>query len=89
LRICSTAEEELRRLSIKEVVAIKNLLQQKGLDWIGRHIVPKCHCAGFCLEDRCCGMVANLTAGYDENFHKEIHNDLEAKFQSILQNIGK
>jgi len=89
LRICSTAEEELRRLSIKEVVAIKNLLQQKGLDWLGRHITPKCHCAGFCLEDKCCGMIANLTAGYDEKFHKEIHSDLESKFQSVLKNIGK
>ena len=89
LRICSTAEEELRRLSIKEVVAIKNLLQQKGLDWLGRHIVPKCHCAGFCLEDKCCGAVSGLTSGYNEAFHKEIHRDLEDKFQAVLKNIGK
>jgi hypothetical protein len=89
LRICSTAEEELRRASIKEVVAIKNLLQDKGLEWLGRHIVPKCHCAGFCLEEKCCGMVKNLTAGYDGKFHEAIHASLEEKFRQVFNNIGK
>jgi thymidylate synthase ThyX len=87
LRICSTAEEELRRLSLKEVVAIKNLLQQKKLEWMGKHIVPKCHCAAFCLEQECCGAIKGLVNDYDETFHKEIHNDLELKYQKILEEI--
>jgi len=87
LRICSTAEEELRRLSLKEVVAIKNLLQEKGLDWLGRHIVPKCHCAGFCLEHNCCGAIKGLVPDYDEESHQEMHRDLEAKFQAVLNDI--
>ncbi len=87
LRICSTAEEELRRSSIKEVTAIKNLLQEKGLDWLGRHIVPKCHCVGFCLEQNSCGMVKSLNKNYDADIHKQIHADLEAKFQQNLENL--
>jgi hypothetical protein len=87
LRICSTAEEELRRASLKEAVAIKNLLQAKGLEWLGRHIVPKCHCAGFCLEENCCGMVKNINRGYDDAAHKEMHADLENKFQKIIEKI--
>ena len=85
LRICSTAEEELRRLSIKEVVAIKNLLQQKGLDWLAWHIQPKCQCAGFCLEEPSCGAVKNLVKDYNDDLHKEIHKDLEAKFYQVLK----
>lgn len=87
LRICSTAEEELLRLSLKEVVAIKNLLQQKGLDWLAWHITPKCHCAGFCLEQDCCGIIKNLVKNYDDETHKEIHKDLEVNFQKIIDTI--
>jgi thymidylate synthase ThyX len=89
LRICSTAEEELRRLSIKEVTAIKNLLQQKGLDWLAWHIQPKCHCAGFCLEENCCGMIKSLVKDYNDEFHKEIHKDLENKFRVILNSVDQ
>ncbi len=87
LRICSTAEEELRRLSIKEVVAIKGLLQQKKLDWLAWHIAPKCHTVGFCLEQECCGAVKGLVTGYDPEFHKVMHDDLEVKFKKALENL--
>jgi len=87
LRICATAEEELRRASIKEATAIKNLLQEKGMDWLGRHIVPKCHCAGFCLENNCCGAIKGLMRDYDESFHAQMHRGLETKFQSVLNNL--
>jgi len=88
LRICSTAEEELRRASIKEVVAIKNLLQERKMEWLARHIVPKCHCAGFCLERDCCGAIKGLTKDYDGDFHQSMHADLEKKFQTILNKIN-
>jgi len=89
LRLCSTVEEELRRLTIKEVMAIKGLLQEKKMDWLARHIAPKCHCVGFCLEENCCGTVESVTLDYDDEFHKEIHNDLEKKFQQALQEINE
>lgn len=89
LRICATVEEELRRLSIKEVVAIKGLLQEKGMDWLSWHIQPKCYCSGFCLEENTCGMVKNLTKDYDQDFHEEMHKELELEFKSILNNINR
>ncbi len=88
LRICSTAEEELRRASIKEVIAIKNLLQERKMEWLARHIVPKCHCAGFCLERDCCGAIKSLTKDYDGDFHRSMHADLEKKFQTISNEIN-
>ncbi len=87
LRVCATAEEELRRLSIKEAMAIKGVLQERGMEWLSWHIQPKCYCAGFCLEEQTCGMVKNLTKDYDDDFHKEMHADLEEKFRAVLENI--
>jgi len=84
LRTCSTVEEELRRLSLKEVIAIKNLLKKKKLGWLAEHIAPKCFAAGFCLENKCCGAIKALTKDYDEQFHKEMMKDLESKFQTTL-----
>lgn len=89
LRICSTAEEELRRLSIKEVAAIKRILNQKKIGWLAEHIVPKCHVVGFCLEEKTCGLIKSLSPGYDDDFHREMKQDLEKKFQNNLKNLGK
>lgn len=88
LRLCTTAEEELRRLSISEVNAIKNLLCQQNMDYLAWHIAPKCYDVGFCLEQNCCGKIGNLTANYDADFHKAIHKDLEQKFQAIMENLN-
>jgi len=89
LRICSTAEEELRRVSIKEVAAIKKLLNQRGLSWVAEHIVPKCHAVGFCLEEKFCPMIKPLVPDYDEKIHEKMKQDLENKFQENLKKLGK
>jgi len=88
LRICSTAEEELRRLSIKEVATIKKILNQKDLNWLAKHIVPKCHVVGFCLEEKFCNMIRPLVPNYNEKIHQEMKEDLEDKFQENLKNLG-
>lgn len=89
LRICSTAEEELRRLSIKEVAAIKKLLNQRGLGWLAEHVIPKCHAVGFCLEEKYCPMIKSLMPNYDDKFHEEMKQDLENKFQENYKKLGK
>jgi len=89
LRICSTAEEELRRLSLKEAAAMKGLLKRKGLSWLAGHIVPKCHVVGFCLEEKACSMIKALVPDYNEEFHEEMKKDLEIKFQENLKDLGK
>jgi len=88
LRLCTTAEEELRRLSISEVNAIKSLLHQENMDYLAWHIAPKCYDVGFCLEQNCCGKIGNLITNYDADFHKAIHKDLEQKFQTIVKNLN-
>ena len=89
LRICFTAEEELRRVSIKEVAAIKKLLNQRGLSWVAEHIVPKCHAVGFCLEEKFCPMIKSLVPDYNERIHAEMKQDLENKFQENLKKLGR
>jgi hypothetical protein len=87
LRLCATVDEELRRMTIWEVAAIKDYLDKKDLGWLAKHIVPKCQEAGFCLEGSTCGAVKALVPDYDENFHKEMHADLEIKFKNILNEL--
>jgi len=89
LRICSTAEEELRRVSIEEVAAIKKVLNRKNLNWLAEHIVPKCHVVGFCLEEKFCPMIKPLAPDYNEKIHEEMKQDLENKFQENLKKLGK
>lgn len=89
LRICSTAEEELRRLSINEVAAIKKLMSQKGLGWLAEHIVPKCQVVGFCLEEKICSLIKPLVPDYDDTTHQEMKQDLENKFEENLKKLGK
>jgi len=87
LRICSTAEEELRRLSLQEVVAIKGLLGQKKLDWLAWHIQPKCYTVGFCPEQEFCGVIKGLSPNYSSELHKEMQTDLEIKFNQTLNKL--
>lgn len=87
LRLCATVDEELRRMTIWEVAAIKDYLNKKNLGWLAKHIIPKCQEAGFCLEGSTCGAVKALAPDYDENFHKEMHADLETKFKNILNEL--
>lgn len=89
LRICSTAEEELRRLTIKEVIAIKKLLTRKGLNWLGEHIVPKCQIIGFCPEEKSCPMILSSVKNYNENFHQEMKTELNKQFEKNLKKLGR
>ena len=87
LRLCATVDEELRRMTIWEVKAIREYLSGRGMDWLAKHMVPKCQAAGFCLEPATCGAIRGLVPDYDEEFHKNMHADLEAKFQEVLKDL--
>ncbi|HIE36359.1 MAG TPA: hypothetical protein EYP89_03880, partial [Candidatus Omnitrophica bacterium] len=83
LRLCQTAEEEMKRNTLKEVRAIKNLLSQKGYKWLADFISPKCHTVGFCPEEKFCGQIFELVKNYNQQFHQEMKKDLEKKFQKF------
>lgn len=89
LRLCQTAEEEMRRNTIKEVSQIKDILVRKGYNFLARLIVPKCHLMGFCPEEESCPMILSQVPNYNEKFHKEMKQDLENKFQQNLKKLGK
>jgi len=89
LRVCQTAEEEMRRNSLREVAQIKNVLTKKGLGFLNKFIVPKCQIVGFCLEDKSCPMIFNTVKSYNEKFHQEMKEELKKKFQENLKNLRK
>ena len=89
LRVCRTAEEEMRRNSLREAVEIKKVLTKKGLGFLNRAIVPKCQIVGFCLEDKTCPMIYNSVKNYNERLHQTMGEELKKQFQKNLKNLTK
>ncbi len=89
LRICPTAEEEMRRNSLREVGQIKSLLTKRGLGFLNRFIIPQCQIVGFCLEDKSCPMIFNSVKNYNEKFHQEMRTELKKQFKKNLKNLGR
>jgi len=89
LRLCPTAEEEMRRNTLKEVLEIKKALKEKGYGWLNRFIGPKCQIMGFCPEEKSCGMILSSVKNYNERFHQEMKDELKKRFKKNLKNLGK
>ncbi|MBU0476755.1 FAD-dependent thymidylate synthase [Patescibacteria group bacterium] len=89
LRLCQTAEEEMRRNTKKEVAQLKELLSENGCGWLNKLIVPKCEIVGFCPEEKSCGNIEGRVGGYDEEFHQEMKQDLKKRFEENLENLEK
>ncbi|HPM08333.1 MAG TPA: FAD-dependent thymidylate synthase [Candidatus Pacearchaeota archaeon] len=90
LRICSTAEEELRRVAWDEVCQIKELLKQKGYIWLAKFIIPKCKIVGFCPEQKFCPIASTFAnKRYNEQYHKAMQEELFSEYQNKLKNLGK
>jgi len=89
LRLCQTAEEEMRRNTIREVAQIKNALNRKGYGWLNKLIVPKCGIIGFCPEEKSCSMILPLVKNYNEKFHQEMKTELKKRFQENYKKLGK
>jgi thymidylate synthase ThyX len=81
IRLCTTAEEQLRRVSRREIEQIKEKLKANGLEWLNWHIGSKCFNTGFCPEKNCCGVIKKEVKFYDEQAHEEIKNNLEELFE--------
>jgi len=89
LRLCPTAEEEMRRNTLKEVAQIKKILSKKGYGWLNKFIGPKCQIIGFCPEEKSCPMILSFVRNYNEKFHREMKAELKNKFEENLKNLGK
>ena len=88
LRLCQTAEEEMRRNTIREVGQIKKALDDKGCGWLNKLIVPKCGLVGFCPEEKSCPMILGAVKNYNEEFHQEMKKELKKQFEKNLKNLG-
>lgn len=83
LRLCSTVEEELRMMTIREVAKIKEILKKKGYNSLAECINPKCYAIGFCPERYHCKVIKTRVPYYDGNFHKMMQEDLNKNFQRL------
>ena len=85
LRLCSTAEPEMRKLTEIEMQLIKNS-EEVGED-VKSLIGPKCHSAGFCPElsfGKSCGKVKEKVVEYNEKFHDNFKKEREDYINSKL-----
>ena len=89
LRLCSTAEEEMRRNSLREVAQIKKALAKEGLGFLNKFIGPKCEIVGFCPEEKSCPMILSSVKNYNEKFHQEMKAELKKQFEENLKKLGK
>jgi len=89
LRLCPTAEEEMRRNTLKEVAQIKKVLSKKGYGWLNKFIGSKCQIMGFCPEGNYCPMILTSVKKYNEKFHQEMKTELKKRFQENLKNLGR
>jgi thymidylate synthase ThyX len=89
LRLCQTAEEEMRRNTLRETVQIKKSLAEKGYNWLNKFIVPKCQIMGFCPEEKSCPMILSAVKNYNEKFHQEMKEELKKKFEENLKFLGR
>jgi thymidylate synthase ThyX len=88
LRLCPTAEEEMRRNTLKEAAQIKNALSEKGLGFLNKFIGPKCQIVGFCPEEKSCPMILSSVKNYNEKFHQEMKTELKRQFEKNFKNLG-
>jgi hypothetical protein len=89
LRLCQTAEEEMRKNTGREVAQIKRVLNKKGYGWLGKLIVPKCGIVGFCPEEKSCPMIFSCVRSYNERFHQKMKKELKKQFEKNLKRLGK
>jgi hypothetical protein len=89
LRLCSTAEEEMQRLSWKEASQLKIAFKKRGLDFLNKFIGPKCQITGFCPEYKSCGLILPVVKKYNERFHQEMQEELKNLLEENLKKLGK
>ncbi len=81
LRLCTTAEEQMQKMTIRETRLIQQALEAQGAGVLGEHMVPKCHVVGFCPEEKSCGKIQQMVKWYDDAFHTLMKDDLDAKWK--------
>ncbi|PIU69302.1 hypothetical protein COS81_00470 [candidate division WWE3 bacterium CG06_land_8_20_14_3_00_42_16] len=87
-RACTTAEEQLHKLTLWEIQELKKELQKQGLGYLADMIKPKCQTLGFCPERKPCAVVNKLVPDYDEKWHAELQQDLQEKFRQEWQKLA-
>ncbi|OIP96482.1 hypothetical protein AUK40_04935 [Candidatus Wirthbacteria bacterium CG2_30_54_11] len=81
LRLCTTAEEQMQKMTLQEAHLIRQALEERGARVVGEHMVPKCHVVGFCPEEKLCGKIYQMIPWYDDAFHAAMKDDLDAKWK--------
>jgi len=85
LRLCGTAEPEMRKLTEMEMNMIKN---REDIDSDVKSLIgPKCHAVGFCPElsfGRSCGKIKGKVPEYNKEFHDTFQGERSQDIEDIL-----
>jgi len=79
LRLCTTAEEQLRATTKQEADVIKKTLKKKNFSELAEAMAVKCQTTCFCHEENNCGQIRKLVNNYDKEFHKKMLGSLEER----------
>ena len=71
LRLCSTAEEEMQRITNQELKIIT-----KKIPELAKFIKPKCWLSCFCPEKNYCSAITELFPGYKVEIHEALNENL-------------
>ena len=84
LRLCGTAEAEMKEITEKEAKIVKGILPEQ----VSRLISPKCHYVGFCPELDYQGAKCRKVNQEIKNYNEAMHKDLQsARIKSIEEKL--
>lgn len=89
LRLCSTAEEEMKLNTVKEAELIKAELKKRKLGYISDLIGPKCEMMGFCPEEKSCFHIKTKVKTYKPQVHQRMKMELNKATEKTLKDLGK
>lgn len=88
-RLCSTADEQILRMTTREEVMLKKIFKSKKLSFLNSHLGPKCFLTGFCPEKNWCPKILGKVRGYNDKAHAQVHQKLEEDFENNLRKISE
>lgn len=83
LRLCSTAESEMRAITAQEMNVISSYPSIVRSE-IPSLMIPKCHYTGFCPDAKFCKNVINAVPGYNAKLHEQIAKQRAAGIKARL-----
>ena len=88
LRLCTTADEQIRQLTEQEATELKRTFKKNKVTILSKFLTPKCYSVCFCPEQTFCGKIKAQVKDYDQDFHEKMKANLMNRFSILKSEIG-